>query len=164
MHLSKHIESHMLWYIEDTIMELYIASDHAGFECKHAIGIYMQQAGHIIHDCGTHSDTRVNYPEYAYIVCNAVLHAPNAYGILICGSGIGMSIYANRFKGIRAALCTSQYHSAMARKHNNANVICIGARVTGIDVIYAMLDVFLITEYEAGRHEVRVQQLDSYHL
>ena len=143
-------------------MEIYIASDHAGFDYKLLITSYLQKKTYIIHDCGTYTAERVNYPEYAYPVCEAVLQKKDTYGILICGSGIGMSIYANRFKGIRAGLCTTEYQSAMTRKHNNANILCIASRVTGIDIVYAMVDIFLTTQYEAGRHEIRVHELDSY--
>ncbi|MDE7469514.1 MAG: ribose 5-phosphate isomerase B [Desulfovibrionaceae bacterium] len=145
-------------------MEIYIASDHAGFSYKSLLIQYIQQKGHTIHDCGAYSEERVNYPEYAYHVCEAVLQRDNVYGILICGSGIGMSMYANRFKGIRAALCTTEYQSSMTRKHNNANILCIGARVTGIDIVYSMVDIFCTTEYEGGRHQIRVHELDTYKL
>lgn len=145
-------------------MEIYIASDHAGFEYKSLIIKHLQELSYSIHDCGTHDTQSVHYPEYAYLVCEAVLQNAGTYGILICGSGIGMSMYANRFKGIRAGLCTTEYQSKVTRQHNNANILCLGARVTGIDIVYSMVEIFLTTSYEAGRHAIRVHELDTYNL
>lgn len=143
-------------------MQIYIASDHAGFEYKSLLISYLEKKQYSLHDCGTYSTQSVNYPEYAYLVCDAVLKCTENIGILLCGSGVGMSMYANRFKGIRAGLCTTEYQSAITRKHNNANIVCIGARVIGVDILYSIVDIFLTTQYEAGRHEKRVEQLDTY--
>jgi len=133
---------------------LYIASDHAGFALKAELIEFAQAQ-----DLGTHSAERCDYPDFANALAERVLKE-NARGILICGSGIGMSIAANRHKGIRAALCTSGLEAELARKHNDANVLCLGARLIGIDTAKECVQRFLNTAFEGGRHAERVEKLE----
>ena len=111
-------------------------------------------------DHGTYSKESCDYPVFAHALCNAV-EAEDVPGILICGTGIGMSIAANRHKGIRAALCTTELHARFTRLHNNANVLCLGARVTGVELALAIVDTFLSTEFEGGRHQRRIDLLNA---
>ena len=137
---------------------LHIASDHAGLALKTAIGRRLAQQGYDIVDHGTHSDASCDYPAFAHALSRAV-EEENGRGILICGTGIGMSVAANRHAGIRAALCTTELHARLARRHNDANVLCLGARMTGDILAQAITDAFLATEFEGGRHQRRVDHL-----
>lgn len=139
---------------------IHIASDHAGFLLKQEIMSYLdKEKGYLVIDHGCYNENSVDYPDYAQEVCIAMKDASQDFGILICGSGIGMSIMANRFKHIRAALCKDIEMAELARKHNNANILVLGARF--IDKIKAIeyVDKFLSTAFEAGRHKVRVDKL-----
>ncbi len=140
---------------------IFIASDHAGFVLKAELIAHLSAAGHQIKDLGTHSKESCDYPVYANELCAEVLATENSVGILICGSGIGMSIAANRHKGIRAALCTCEFQAKYTRLHNNANVLCLAERVTGCGVALAIADVFLSESFEGGRHSRRVDMLDK---
>lgn len=137
---------------------LHIASDHAGLALKTAIGQRLAQQGYDIVDHGTHSDASCDYPAFAHALSRAV-EEENGRGILICGTGIGMSVAANRHAGIRAALCTTELHARLARRHNDANVLCLGARMTGDILAQAITDAFLATEFEGGRHQRRLDHL-----
>lgn len=140
---------------------IFIACDHAGFSLKHFIKQWLLQNGYEVCDLGVDKQERVDYPDYAKLLCERVLEAgEQGKGILICGSGIGMSMSANRFSGIRAALCTSAYMAQITRKHNDANVLCLGARISGEGEVESMLEAFLHTEFEGGRHICRVGKLD----
>jgi len=143
-----------------------IASDHAGFSLKQTLIAHMREAGHQCEDLGTDTKTSCHYPQYAKIVCARVLAKPEnpdafVVGVLICGTGVGMSISANRYKGIRAALCSSEFQAQASRKHNDANVLCLGERVTGPAIALAMLDAFLTTSFEGGRHAQRLELIDT---
>lgn len=140
---------------------IFIASDHAGLYLKIELTAHLTAAGHSVQDLGTHSKDSCDYPVYAEQVCAKVLADEKALGILICGSGIGMSIAANRHKGIRAALCTCEFQARFTRRHNNANVLCLAERVTGCGVALAITDIFLAEEFEGGRHARRVEMLDK---
>ena len=140
---------------------IFIASDHAGFNLKAELTAHLAAAGHTVQDMGTHSKDSCDYPVYAEKVCVAVLADENALGILICGSGIGMSIAANRHKGIRAALCTCEFQARYTRRHNNANILCLAERVTGCGVALEIADIFLAESFEGGRHAKRVAMLDA---
>lgn len=131
-----------------------IASDHAGFALKE-----MLRAAFGALDLGTHSDASCDYPDYADALCRWVLAEKGRRGILVCGSGTGMSISANRHKGIRAALCRSGLEAELARKHNDANVLCLGARISGEEVAKECVERFLNTEFEGGRHSARVEKM-----
>ena len=137
---------------------LHIASDHAGLALKTAIGRRLAQQGYDIVDHGTHSDAGCDYPAFAHALSRAV-EEENGRGILICGTGIGMSVAADRHAGIRAALCTTELHARLARRHNDANVLCLGARMTGDILAQAITDAFLATEFEGGRHQRRLDHL-----
>ncbi len=137
-----------------------IASDHAGLLLKTSIITHLQERGARVTDFGTNSSASCDYPTYAQELCAAVL-AQQIPGILICGSGIGMSIAANRFSGIRAALCTHEFHALASRQHNNANVLCIGERITAQGLALRMIETFLTTPFEGGRHARRVELLEN---
>jgi ribose 5-phosphate isomerase B len=141
-------------------MKYFIGTDHAGFEVKPFVIEYLKNKGYEVEDLGTYSTESVDYPDYAHKVAEAVLANPGSMGILICGSGIGMSLAANKHKGIRAALCHDHYTASMARKHNDANILCFGARIVGLGEIESILDGWLNSEFEGGRHERRVKKID----
>lgn len=141
-------------------MKIAIGSDHAAFEMKELVKKFLQSKNIEVLDQGTHSLERSDYPDYAKAVSKVVLKE-NIKGILLCGSGIGVSIVANRFKGIRAALCRSEYDAEMSRKHNDANVLCVGARTSSEDDIKKMIDTFLSTEFEGGRHAERLHKFQD---
>ncbi len=134
-------------------MKIYIGNDHGGYETKLKIVEHVTQLGHQVIDAGTSSTETVRYPYFAADVCRAVAADPdNSRGILICSTGIGMSIIANKFRGIRAALCTSTYMARMTRRHNNSNVLCLGGKITGIFEIIDMVETWLSTDFDGGRH------------
>ena len=137
-------------------MKIAIGCDHAGYQYKEIVKKYLEEKGFEVIDKGTYSEERVDYPIYGEAVANAVASGEADKGIVICGTGIGISISANKVKGIRAALCTNEYMARMARKHNDANVLAFGARVLGIDVALGIVDEFFSTDFEGGRHEKRV--------
>ena len=139
---------------------LVFGSDHAGFHLKQTLTEHLQGRGFEIVDVGTHALNSCDYPVIAAKLAEKVL-AGNALGVLICGSGIGVSITANRFPGIRAALCTNEYMARMSRMHNDANVLCLGERIIGVDLAKGILDAFLQTSFEGDRHLRRVQLIDS---
>lgn len=136
-----------------------IGCDHAGLDlAKDILAMLENSASKIIH-IFPQNGAKVDYPDYAKLVCEEVLRE-NAMGILICGSGIGMSMVANKIKGIRAALCVNSYMARFARAHNNANVLCLGARVIGSGVAEDIVSVFLSTDFEGGRHKIRVEKIN----
>jgi ribose 5-phosphate isomerase B len=137
-------------------VKIAIGSDHAGFQYKEIVKKHLEEKGFQVIDKGTHSEERVDYPVFGEAVANAVASGEADRGIVICGTGIGISIAANKVKGIRAALCTNEYMARMARKHNDANILAFGARVLGIDVALGIVDEFFSTDFEGGRHEKRV--------
>ncbi len=138
---------------------LFIASDHAGFALKNAVAAHARGLGFAVTDLGTHSADSCDYPLYAHELCAQVL-ASASPGILICGTGIGMSMTANRHPGIRAALCSHEFHARAARAHNNANVLCLGARVTAQGLACILTEIFLTTPFEGGRHIRRIEEID----
>lgn len=133
--------------------------DHAGLALKNTLMEHLG-SGHEIMDVGTHTLDSCDYPVIAGKLAATVLEK-NAVGILICGSGIGMSMVANRIRGIRAALCGNEYMARMSRMHNDANVLCLGERIIGVDLAKAITDAFLQTQFEGGRHQRRVDLIDS---
>ncbi|MDD2652324.1 MAG: ribose 5-phosphate isomerase B [Sulfurimonas sp.] len=142
-------------------MKFYIATDHAGLDLKDYTVELLKQKGHDVVDLGPYSKERVDYPDYAIKVCEAVLADKEAQGILICGSGIGMSMAANRHHGIRAALCHDAYTATVARGHNDANVLCFGERIVGKGVAESILDAWIAGSFEGGRHEGRVAKIEA---
>ena len=139
-------------------MKISIGSDHAGFELKQKI--INKYSSFKFDDCGTFSNKSVDYPDFGHKVANSVLKGDVDYGIIVCGSGIGISIAANRNKGIRAALCTSTEHAKLSRLHNDANILALGSRLTDEKDIYAIIDIFFKTEFEGGRHSDRIKKID----
>ena len=140
---------------------LAIGCDHGGYELKNEIIKYLDKKGIKYLDCGTFSKEAVDYPEYAKVVCNEILKGNCDKGILICGTGIGISITANRFKGIRAALCGDCFSAAATREHNDANVLCIGANFTKKKKAIKMIKLFLTTAFEGGRHARRLKKISG---
>jgi ribose 5-phosphate isomerase B len=141
-------------------MKLVIASDHGGYELKEALVQALAGWGVDVLDAGCHDRTSVDYPDFAHLVAAAVERGEHDRGVLVCGTGIGMSIAANRHRGVRAALCGDCYSAEMARAHNDANVLCLGARVVGVGHATKILRAFLDTPYEGGRHARRLDKLD----
>ncbi len=139
---------------------IYIASDHAGLILKQTIIEHLKQNSIPCTDLGTYSPKRVDYTDYAQRVCKKVIVGEEK-GILICGTGIGMSMVANRFKGIRAAVCTNEYMIKMAVRHNNANILCLGSRVIGDEIAKGIVSIFLSEKFEEGRHKKRVMKFDK---
>ena len=140
-------------------MKIFIASDHAAFNEKKELVEYLKKQHEVI-DLGTNSTDSTNYPEWAKKLVEKVL-SEKAPGVLLCGSGIGVCMTANRFKGIRAALCRDEDDAKMTRLHNDANVICLAGRKTPIEQMKKMVDIFLATPFEGGRHKTRVDQFDQ---
>lgn len=136
-----------------------IGSDHAGFNYKSAVIDHLQQKGFEVKDQGTFTDASCDYPDYAHAVAGAVEKDNTTMGILICGSANGVAITANKHQGVRAAICWEKEIASLARQHNDANTICIPARFVNIDLALEMVDIFLSTEFEGGRHLNRVQKI-----
>lgn len=141
-------------------MKISIAADHAAYEMKEVVKDFLHSLNLEFSDLGTHSLERVDYPDYAKKLCHEVLK-DKTKGILLCGSGIGASMVANRFKGIRAALCRSVYDAEMSRKHNDANVLCLGARVNSEEEIRSIVKAWLDNEFEGNRHSERLKKFED---
>ena len=137
----------------------YIRSDHGGFELKGHIIEHLKEKGIEVKDFGTYSEASVDYPDCAKPVCKAVLDGECECGILICGTGIGISMAANKFKGIRAALCGDVFSAKMSKEHNNANIICMGGRVLGRELANMIVDTYLEAEFQGGRHADRIKKI-----
>lgn len=142
-------------------MKYFIGADHAGVDFKAFVKELFEKKGHEVIDMGPSTKDRVDYPDFAAKVCEEVLKNKESKGILICGSGIGMSMAANKFDGIRAALCHSEYAAKMARQHNDANVLCLGERVSGEGMVEAIVNAWLENSFEKGRHEGRVDKINA---
>ncbi|MGK7861481.1 ribose 5-phosphate isomerase B [Falsiroseomonas sp. E2-1-a4] len=136
-----------------------LGSDHAGIGLKATLRAALEAAGHPVLDLGTHGPESVDYPDFAHAVCGAVLEGKARFGVLVCGTGIGISIAANRHEGIRCALIHDATGARLTRQHNDANVLALGARMIGAEVALDALNVFLTTPYEGGRHDRRVLKL-----
>ena len=140
-------------------MKLGIGNDHAAYDMKLDIKAYLESKGHEVVDYGNHSTDRCNYPEFGEKVGRAVASGEVDAGVLICGTGIGISIAANKVKGVRAAVCSDPLSARLTKQHNNANIIAFGARIVGIETARAIVDEWLNAEYEGGRHEERVAMI-----
>lgn len=141
-------------------MKIAIATDHRGIELKAKIKSCIEMMGHIVDDMGPFEDKdAVDYPDYGIKVATAVSNSDVERGILICGTGIGMSLVANKVKGVRAALCHDMVTTEMSRRHNDANVLCVGNDIVNADTIDEMIKLWLNTEFEGGRHERRVNKI-----
>ena len=142
-------------------MKFYIATDHAGIDLKDYTVALLKEKGHEVVDHGPFSKDRVDYPDFAHKVAKSVLEDKDAQGILICGSGIGMSMAANRHAGIRAALCHDAYTAEVARGHNDANILCFGERIVGRGVAESILDAWIAGSFDGGRHCGRVEKIEA---
>ena len=142
-------------------MKFYIGTDHAGIELKDWTVELLKSKGHEVVDLGPYTKDRVDYPDYAHKVARAVIEDTAAQGILICGSGIGMSMAANKHHGIRAALCHDAYTAMVAREHNDANILCFGERIVGKGVAESIIDAWLANGFEGGRHIQRVEKIEA---
>ena len=138
-------------------MKIAIGCDHGGFSLKEEVVHLIEEMGHQLVDCGTNSVASVNYPDFAQAVCRQVIDGLCQAGILICGTGIGMSMAANRHPEIRAALCHEQFTAQMSREHNDANVLWLGARVLGPGLAQQIVQTWLTTDFAAGRHLTRIE-------
>jgi ribose 5-phosphate isomerase B len=141
-------------------MMVIIGSDHAGFAMKEIIKEYLSGLNYQFEDVGTFNEDSVDYPDFAKKVAKKVQNSNN-FGILICGTGLGMSMSANRFAGVRCALCHDAYTAEFARKHNNSNILAFGGRTTGVEIAKQMVYIFLNTSFEGGRHQRRVNKIDT---
>jgi ribose 5-phosphate isomerase B len=143
-------------------MRFYIATDHAGYAVKEFTKEVVRELGHEIIDLGPDSADRVDYPDFAQKCANAVVNDKGSFGILICGTGIGISISANKITGVRTALCHDAYTASMSRAHNDANILAFGERVVGKGVIESMIEAFCNTPFEGGRHKGRVEKIENF--
>ena len=142
-------------------MKLGVASDHAGFELKEDIRKHLESEGHNVEDFGCYDEEACDYPDYAQKLCDALTADLCERGVLICGTGLGMSYAANRYKGIRAALCMTSDMAEMARAHNDANVLVLGARIIDQSTARNILQVWMDTPFEGGRHLRRIRKIDG---
>lgn len=142
-------------------MKVALGADHGGYELKEAIRKHLQAQEIEVFDFGTHSNDSVDYPKYGFAVGSAIIKGEADLGIVVCGTGLGISMAANKIPGIRAALCSETFSARMAREHNNANVLALGARVIGIGLALDIVDIFLKTEFSGGRHALRVDLISN---
>jgi ribose 5-phosphate isomerase B len=142
-------------------MKIAIGNDHVGYQLKLHICKYLLEKGYELIDFGTGSTDRTDYPIYAKRVAQAVVNNECEKGILICGTGVGISIAANKVRGIRAVVCSEPYSARLARQHNNANIVAFGSRVVGISIAEMIVDEFLSARYENGRHQKRIDMVSD---
>ena len=142
-------------------MKIVVGSDHAAYELKEAIKEKLTGEGHEVIDVGCDSTESVDYPKYGHAVGRAVASGEAERGIAVCGSGIGISIACNKVPGIRAALCTSVEMAEMCRRHNNANVVCMGARMISQELAFDIIDKWMTTEFEGGKHLRRINEIED---
>jgi ribose 5-phosphate isomerase B len=136
-----------------------LGSDHVGFEPKEPIRKYLEERGVALRDLGMHSRERTDYPRCARLIAEAVAAGEFIRGILFCGTGVGVSIAANKVKGIRAVVCSEPCSARLSRQHNDTNILCLGSRVVGIELAKMIIDEWLAAEFEGGRHAHRVQMI-----
>ena len=144
-------------------MKIAIGNDHVAVDMKNQITTYLESLGHEVINMGTDSTERCDYPIYGEKVARAVAEGRAERGIAICGTGVGISLAANRVPGIRAVVCSEPYSAALSRQHNNTNVLSFGARVIGVELAKLIVKSWLDAEFEGGRHAVRVRMLDDIH-
>ncbi|MFH1873996.1 MAG: ribose 5-phosphate isomerase B [Pseudomonadota bacterium] len=142
-------------------MKIALASDHAGFQVKETLKQYLKEKGYQITDCGTPTEDRSDYPDFGFKAARLVSQGLVDWGVLICGSGAGMCMVANRLKGVRAVVLRNENEAVLAREHNDANVACFGARLTDLETIKKLTNVFLGSPFGGGRHKQRVEKIDS---
>lgn len=143
-------------------MNVALASDHRGFLAKEQIKLMLKESGHEIIDCGCEGSASCDYPDMAFAGAKSVASGTSDRGIFLCGTGIGMSICANKVRGIRAALCHDELTAEMSRRHNNANVLCLPADLLGEELIHRLVEVWMRTEYEGGRHGRRLDKIRDF--
>jgi len=143
-------------------MKISLGSDHGGYELKNVLKLHLEENGYEVLDNGTFSEDSVDYPDYGQKVAKDILEKRADRGVVVCGTGIGISISANRFKGIRAALVNSEEYVKLCRQHNDANVLALGGRFTTPEDAKKFVDIFLTTEFEGGRHQRRLDKIDSF--
>ncbi len=137
-----------------------IGADHGGFEFKNRVGDWLRERGHEVLDLGTNGADSVDYPDFAHACAERLIAGEADLGVLICKSGVGMSMAANRHRGVRAVLCSEPFSAEMSRRHNNANMLCMGTNVVGEGLALRILDAFLGAEFEGGRHERRIKKIE----
>ena len=142
-------------------MKIAVGCDHGGLEHKNAIAEHLKERGFEITDFGIDENKSVDYPDIALPVAQSVASGENDLAILVCGTGIGMSLAANKVKGIRAAVCSDHFSARYTRLHNNANILCLGGRVIGIGTALELVDVFVDTAFEGGRHQKRIDKITA---
>jgi ribose 5-phosphate isomerase B len=142
-------------------MRIAVGSDHAGFELKEFIKSHLVEGGYDVVDLGPNSDQSVDYTDFARLTAEVLAEGRVERGVLVCGTGIGMAMAANRFKGVRAVVIRDENDAHMSRAHNNANMACLGARVTKPECAAELIDAFLSTDFEGGRHERRINKMDE---
>ena len=140
-------------------MKIAVGCDHGGLEHKNAIAEHLKERGFEVTDYGIYEQKSVDYPEIAQKLCDGIVNGDNELGILVCGTGIGMSIAANKVKGIRAAACSEHFSAKYTRLHNNSNVLCLGGRVIGVGTAIELADLFVDTQFEGGRHQRRIYMI-----
>ena len=140
-------------------MKIAVGCDHGGLEHKNAIAEHLKSEGFEVEDFGIYENKSVDYPEIAFKVANSIKNGENELGILVCGTGIGMSLAANKVNGIRAAACSEHFSAKYTRLHNNSNILCLGGRVIGIGTALELCDIFVNTEFEGGRHQRRIDMI-----
>ena len=140
-------------------MKIVVGCDHGGLEHKNAIAEHLKSEGFEVEDFGIYENKSVDYPEIALKVANSIKNGENELGILVCGTGIGMSLAANKVNGIRAAACSEHFSAKYTRLHNNSNILCLGGRVIGIGTALELCDIFVNTEFEGGRHQRRIDMI-----
>lgn len=140
-------------------MKIAVGCDHGGLEHKNAIAEHLKERGFEVTDYGIYEQVSVDYPDIAKKLCESIVKGENELGILVCGTGIGMSIAANKHKGIRAAACSEHFSAKYTRLHNNSNVLCLGGRVIGVGTAIELADLFVDTEFEGGRHQKRIDKI-----
>ena len=142
-------------------MKVVVGSDHGGFELKEVLKKHLTEKGFDVLDVGTHDTNSVDYPDIAVKACEKVVSSECAWGVLVCGTGIGISIAANKVLGIRCALVSNEYSAEMTKRHNNANMLAFGGRVTGPDLAKNILDAYINAEFEGGRHQNRLDKIKA---
>ena len=143
------------------VVRIAVGADHAGYGLKQALAEHLRAAGHDVTDCGTHSTDRVDYPDFGAAVGRAVARGDADVGVCVCGSGNGIAMAANKIAGVRAAVAYDVTSARLARAHGDANVLCLGERLTGAEVAREALDAWLAASFDGGRHEARVAKLDA---
>ena len=140
-------------------MRIAVGADHAGFDLKESLKAWLLEHGYEVQDVGTHSTESVDYPDYAVQVAEAVASGKAERGLLICGTGVGMAIAANKIPGIRAAFCPDLFTARMSREHNDANILTLGARIMGRELALEILSLWLATDFAGGRHTARLEKI-----